>query len=119
MAGHLVTERARPQRKLRRADALRLDLGREPEGRIEQDVEIGLEACRPLRPPVAADAIDVAADREEAIVGAERLHAVARGIDPVAADEAGRPACEHPRRLDDLRGRHAGLPLRPIRVCRC
>ena len=64
VAGHLVTERTGPERELRRADALRFDLGRKPEGRIEQDVEIGLEAGRPLRPPVAADAIDIAADRE-------------------------------------------------------
>ena len=118
MAGHLVTERTRPQRELRRADALRLDLGREPEGRVEENVEISFEAFRPLRPPVAPNAVDVAADCEEAIVRAKRLHPIARGIDPVAADEARRPACEHPRSLDDLRARHAGLPLGPFGCAR-
>jgi hypothetical protein len=85
---HLIAKRTRPQRKFFGADSLGLNIRRQPKCRIEQDVEIGLEARRLLATTVTTDPVDVAADADQAVVGAKRLHTVGGRIDPVAADEA-------------------------------
>ena len=77
-----------------------------------QQIDVAAHAARRAQAQVAAGAVDVAADGDEAVVGAERLHAGAEGVDAVAADEGGGPVGVHAGRGDDLLGRHAGDALR-------
>jgi hypothetical protein len=61
---------------------------------------------------VAAGPVDIAADRHQAVTGAEGLHASVEGINAVATHERGRPISVHARRSHDLVRRHARAALR-------
>src|SRR6185503_11659448 len=59
---------------------------------------------RLLRAAVAAEPFDIAADRDQAVEGPERLHASAERVDAVAADEDRGAVGVEARRGDDVGG---------------
>ncbi len=107
VAGRLPALGPGPQGIAVGADGALLGLGVEAERRVVQQVEVVLEALGRAHAHVAAGPVDIAADGEQAVVGAERLHPGAEGIDAVAADEGGRTVGEQARGGGDVLRRHA------------
>ncbi len=116
---HLIAQRPGPQWIRAGPDPFRLNLGGQPEGRIKQYRKVRLEPRRLFHPPVAADAVHIAGDRNEGEIRAERLHARTGGIDPVAGHEAGRALGIPTRSPHDVVRRHPGCLLRPCRRAWC
>ena len=112
VAGRLPALRPGPKREAVGADGPFLHLGIQPEFGHVQQVDIVAHALGRAHAQIPAGAVDVAADGEEAVVGAERLHAGAEGVDAVPADEGGGPVGIHAGGGGDLLGGNAGEPFR-------
>src|SRR5262249_59483838 len=110
----LPAARPGPQWKPIGAERLLLDLPRQSEIGMMNQLQIVQKALRLLDPAIAAEPIDIAADRGETMERAESLHAGAEGIDAVAADERRRPFRIDARRRDDLVLGHAGQRRRAL-----
>ena len=87
MARRLPALRPGPEREAVGTDGALLHLGIQPEFGHVQQVHVVAHALGCAHAQIAAGAVDVAADGEETMVGAERLHAGAESVDAVPADE--------------------------------
>ena len=69
-----------------------------------QQIHIGREAGGALCTPIAAFSVNISADRNKAMKRAKGLHAVAGGIDAMAADKNRRPGSIQTRSFRDVGG---------------
>ena len=108
VAGRLPAAWAGPEGKPVGADGALLGFEIEPELGPVQQFDVAGKPLRLARAQVAADAVDVAADGDEGMEGAERLYADARCVDAVPGNEGRGAVRVHARGRDDIGGGDPG-----------
>ena len=94
--------RASPQREPAGAESLVRSVRRQCKFRIVQNVDVIAETTGAFHPDIATRAIDIPRYRDKAVKGPEGLHAIGKGVDPMARHETGRPVRIKPRCRDNI-----------------